>query len=46
MAKVDPKWEDAQAYDQFLNDVGEESKNNKCLVHFYIYTAQKPTSNP
>lgn len=41
MAKLNPEWEDPQAYDKYLDDIGIESKQNECLVQFYVYTAQK-----
>jgi hypothetical protein len=42
LAKINPEWDDAAAYDNYIEQCGAESKMNKTIINWYACYAQKP----
>lgn len=42
LALMNPEWEDAQVYGEYLEKVGLEARDWKTCVKFYVHYAQKP----
>lgn len=42
MAKSNSEWEDAEAYEAYINKCGEEAKENKTCLKWYSIHARKP----
>lgn len=42
MAQTNPEWESEEAYHAFIDECGEEAKEMKTCMRWYIYYAQKP----
>lgn len=40
--KLNSEWEDAKAYEDYVDAIGAECKENKTCMNWYAFHAQKP----